>query len=741
VSEQSPALILQVAVPVPLPAPHFDYYPPADVEAAQLQVGMRVRVPFARREYVGVIVGIESQSNLAAHRIKAALAVLDDMPLLSAAQLVLLKWASRYYHYNLGQVIATALPSTLNQGKAAAVDCAPDAVWTVTAAGRTMDAEQLPKAQQRQGVLLAALQRSALGHTEDTLSLALSNPRRTLLALQRKGWVAQLPAQPTAATQAPLALNAAQELVVETVCEHAQQFYPCLVDGVTGSGKTEVYLQILQQLLVCGKQALVLVPEINLTPQTVVRFRERLPLPLVILHSGLAESARLHAWLAAREGQAAIIIGTRSAVWTPLANLAVIIIDEEHDPAYKQQEKFRYSARDVAVWRAHQAKVPIILGSATPSLESLYNAQQQRYHYFCLPERAGTAVHPSYRLIDMRQQPRHTPFSVPLQQAMQEHIAAGQQVLLFLNRRGYAPTFMCYGCGWIAQCQDCDAHLIYHDFSNELRCHHCGAVQSVPASCPTCQTADLHPVGHGTERLEEQLQALLPDARIVRVDSDTTRQREAMPQLLAQIHAGEADVLLGTQILAKGHHFPNVTLVGVINLDGGLFSVDFRAAERMAQTLVQVAGRAGRAAAPGLVLVQTHHPDHPLLQCLVQHGYNAFTQAALQERTQAQLPPFSRLALLRADALNLELAVQFLDRAKACAEALPQSSEVSFWGPVPAPMTKRGGRFRAQLLIQAEQRSALHHLLAHWLPQLSNQQKRQYAAVRWSLDIDPQDLM
>jgi primosomal protein N' (replication factor Y) len=388
------------------------------------------------------------------------------------------------------------------------------------------------------------------------------------------------------------------------------------------------------------------------------------------------------------------------------------------------------------VWRARQANIPILLGSATPSLESLHNAYQGRYQHFTLPERAGSALHPSFQLIDMRQQPRHSPFSPPLHAAMQAHIAAGQQVLIFFNRRGYAPTFMCYHCGWIALCSQCDAHLIYHDGIKTLRCHHCGAAQALPPHCPACQVADLHPVGHGTERLTEQLQALLPEARIVRIDSDTTRPRNAMTELLDQVQQGDVDVLLGTQILAKGHHFPNVTLVGVINTDGGLFSVDFRAPERMAQLVIQVAGRAGRVAAPGLVLVQTYHPEHPLLQRLLREGYPAFAQAALQEREQAQLPPYAHLALLRADAPELTAALKFLQQIKALALNLPTAERVSLWGPVAAPMTKRGGRYRAQLLLQANQRPPLHQFLQQWLPQFP----KSYT-VRWSLDVDPQDLM
>jgi primosomal protein N' (replication factor Y) (superfamily II helicase) len=730
--------ILQVAVPVPLFDRLFDYKPPPHTPIIQLQPGVRVRVPFGARECVGVIIAVKTHSEYP--DLKTAYECLDAIPLIPKYLLDMYLWASQYYCYPLGQLIAATLPPRMMAGASTQIELPPDVLWCLTSEGRQQANLSLPETQQRLEMLLKILQKTPIGHCEATLALALPNPRPTLRALQRRGWIAPLPTQSPTMIQPPLPLNSAQQLVVTTICNNAQQFYPCLLDGVTGSGKTEVYLQLLQYLLRDGRQALVLVPEINLTPQMVARFRQRLPFALVILHSQLPDQTRLHAWLAARDGQATVVIGTRSAVWTPLAKPALIVVDEEHDPAYKQQDSFRYSARDVAVWRARQANIPIILGSATPSLDSLYNTKQQRYHYFHLPERAGNALHPSYRLIDMRTQARRSPFSPELQKAIHHHLQEKQQVLLFYNRRGYAPTFMCYSCAWIADCPRCDAHLVYHDLMDELRCHHCNYVQNLPKYCPSCQSQALHPIGHGTERLEEQLQHLFPNARIARIDSDTTPSFHNMNELLTQIHAQEIDILLGTQMLAKGHHFPYVTLVGIINADSGLFSVDFRATERMAQLLIQVSGRAGREALPGLVLIQTYHPEHPLLQCLIREGYGAFAESALIERFNAELPPYFRLVLLRAEAKLLDKALDFLIRAKIIAEQSPNfNADIRLLGPVPAPMMKRQNRYRAQLLIQTQNRRLLPRFLHDWL--LLLQQNQKMSGIRWSLDVDPLDLM
>lgn len=545
--------------------------------------------------------------------------------------------------------------------------------------------------------------------------------------------IKKLPESKLIEKTSPLQLNSAQAKVVEQVNNNLEQFYPCLLDGVTGSGKTEVYLQIIQKVLEQGKQALVLVPEINLTPQIIQRFEQACAVPIAVWHSKLTAKQRLNTWLLAREGLVSIIIGTRSAVWIPLSNIGVFIVDEEHDLSYKQQDHFRYSARDVAIVRAQQAGVPILLGTATPSLDTLYNALQKRYEHFVLPERAGCAVHPSFHIVDMRQQGQG--LSSQLKSAIKQRLKKRQQVLLFINRRGYAPTLTCYNCGWVATCKHCDANLTYHNNNQRLNCHHCGASHLMYSQCPSCQYLKLSLLGQGTERIEENLEQEYPSARILRIDSDTTSRKNAMQELLNAIHNGEADILIGTQMLAKGHHFPKVTLVGVINIDSGLYGIDFRSTERMAQLLIQVAGRSGRANEAGQVLIQTHHPDNPLLTRLIRKGYNAFAQAALQERQQTEFPPYAHLALLRAEAKTLDLAMEFLSKAKAQAQT---NEQVQLLGPVTAPMEKRAAWYRTQLLLQATERKQLHAFLSQWLPRL---QALAGSKVRWSLDVDPQDLL
>jgi primosomal protein N' (replication factor Y) len=728
------SLILQVAVPKPLYR-HFDYLPPAGIEVSQLRPGIRVRVPFTTRTYVGMLLAVADSTTVPAEKLKAARKIIDSTPVLPEDSLNLLQWASRYYHHPIGEVISTALPLSLNRGQPASIKPQPGS-WKLTDEGRALQLDTLPKNARRQIAVLNLLQQHPQGLSQADIIDRLSDVKPTLRSLQKKGWITLQTVAPTPAIETPLQLNAAQTQVVNQVCSKLEQFYPCLLDGVTGSGKTEVYLQIIQKVLDKGRQAIVLVPEINLTPQMVNRFEKRFAVPIEVLHSKLNDSERLRTWLLARDGKAPIVIGTRSAVWTPLARPGVFIVDEEHDSSYKQQDHFRYSARDIAVVRAQRAQVPILLGSATPSLESLHNAQQQRYEHFILPERAGTAVHPTFHIVDMRQQSHQGALSRQLKKAITQRLAAHQQVLLFINRRGYAPILMCYNCGWVAYCQHCDARLTYHESDQRLLCHYCGATRALDTQCPNCQHPKLYLSGQGTERVKEQLQKAFPSARILRIDSDSTRRKNAMDTILECIRKGEADILVGTQMLAKGHHFPKVTLVGVIDIDGSLYGIDFRATERMAQLLVQVAGRAGRADEPGEVIIQTYHPDHPLLTRLIRQGYASFAQAALEERQQAQFPPYTRFALLRAEASSAKPAMDFLNQAKTQAQTL-NGDTVELWGPVPAPMEKRAGWYRAQLLLQAAQREGLHRLLFQWLPTLPSLTNK----VRWSLDVDPQDLL
>ncbi len=722
---------------MPLPT-FFDYLPPPGCDIAQLQPGIRLRVPFRNQKKVGVLFDIVDNSEIISSKLRMAQEILDTEPLLSPACLHLIRWASHYYQHPIGEVVETALPNLLNQGRSTHIQA--DILWQLTTNGLAIDIESLSSRNHLQIELLKLLKTYPQGLTKQAIKNQLPTTINSLRSMEKKGWVITRTLIPKMSEplvgikSSKLALNPAQQKVVEQVCENLNHFYPCLLDGVTGSGKTEVYLQIIAKVVEQRKQALILVPEINLTPQMITRFEKRFHSPIAILHSKLTDKERLLNWLQAKDGKALIIIGTRSAIWIPLKNPGIFIVDEEHDAAYKQQDALRYSARDMAVFRAHQANVPVILGSATPSLESFFNVQQGRYHHLLLPERAGVAIHPEFHIVDMRQQPKRI-LSQQLCSAIEQRLDQQQQVLLFINRRGYAPLWMCYECGWVAHCQHCDANLVYHDHDKRLQCHHCGANRSIEQHCPNCRQSSLKAYGQGTERIETQLHQQFPQATVLRVDGDTTRSKPAMASMLAKIHSGEAQILVGTQMLAKGHHFPSVTLVGVLNIDGGLYSVDFRASERVAQLLMQVAGRAGRANAPGEVIIQTYHPDHPLFTHLIQAGYTSFAHASLQERQQVQLPPYGYLALFSAEARQLSLALAFLnDFKQQILSLLPQTMQL--WGPVPAPMEKRKDKYRGQLLFQATQRKELHRLLTQCMPLIPKNPK-----IRWSLDVDPQDLL
>lgn len=728
--------ILRVAVPSPL---HrlFDYLPSRD-GATALEPGMRVQVPFGRGRSIGVLIEIARNTDFDPAKLKRVQTVLDATPILPDDILAMARWAADYYHHPLGEVLAGCLPVLLRRGQA--LQPRGETVWRLTEAGRTADPKEFARAPQ-QARALSFLAEHPAGVNRAQLEAA-SIGAHVLRALLMRDWIergARAPAQ-TAATKVAAdahELNPAQTAAVAAIRAASDHYQAFLLDGVTGSGKTEVYLQAIADCILQGKQALVVVPEIGLTPQLIERFQQRLGYTPALLHSALNESERLNAWLAARSGAAQVIIGTRSAAWVPLARPGLFIVDEEHDPSLKQQEGFRYSARDLLVWRAHRDGVPIVLGSATPALESLHNAQQGRYRHLSLPERAGAANAPRLHLLDIRNQKLDEGLSPMLLAQMRAHLHRDGQVLLFLNRRGFAPTLLCHACGWVAECRRCDAHLTLHQQHNHLRCHHCGSQQPVPLQCPNCGGADLRPLGTGTERIERALERHFPAVPFVRIDRDSTRRKGRLEELLAQAASGRARILLGTQMLAKGHHFPGVTLVGILEADQGLFSADFRAGERLAQQVIQVAGRSGRAERAGEVLIQTHHPEHPLLQQLVQAGYPAFAQAALTERQAAGLPPFSNLALLRAEATDARAPERFLSEARDAADAR-LINQLEFWGPVPSPMERRAGRFRAQLLLVARDRKRLHRLLSDWVPRLG--ELKSARKVRWSLDVDPIDL-
>jgi primosomal protein N' (replication factor Y) len=542
----------------------------------------------------------------------------------------------------------------------------------------------------------------------------------------------------TPSPEPPLDLNHEQTQAVGAVCAALGGFTPFLLEGVTGSGKTEVYLRVIEEVVKRGRQALILVPEIGLTAQTITRFQARFTEPLAVFHSGLTDRERLNAWLSARDGLAPIVIGTRSAVWTPLKNPGVIIVDEEHDLSYKQQDGFRYSARDVAVMRAQREAIPLILGSATPSLESIHNVDLRRYQHLKLPQRTGIAGDPHIQLLDLRGAALQDGLADPLIRLIATRIERKEQVLLFLNRRGYAPILLCHQCGWTAGCARCDARLTYHQAADLLRCHHCGAECPSESTCPECGSRELLRMGSGTERVAESITRLFPNAHMLRIDRDTTRRKGSLEKMFSSILSGEADILVGTQMLSKGHHFPKVTLAAIIDADSRLHGVDFRAGERLSQLLIQVAGRAGRADEPGTVVIQTHCPEHPLLQTLIHQGYARFAQSTLAERKAAGLPPYHSLALLRAEAPSQAEPKHFLEEASEMAQSLKHQG-LEVLGPVTAPMERRAGRYRWQLLLEAPQRQILQKLLAIWIPRLEGLKSAR--RVRWSIDVDPQEMI
>ncbi|MDR9499891.1 MAG: primosomal protein N' [Hydrogenovibrio sp.] len=750
--------IVKVAVPGPFLSP-MDYDLPADLSPQTLQPGMRVRVPFRAKSQVGLVMALVDHSDVPEHKRKAVEAVLDEQPLLSSTDQQFWQWLSHYYHQPIGEVVATALPKRLRQGEAATP--AGTTAWRLTQAGQAAEADISPRAHQQTALWQQLKKAESNPVTAQALNQVLTNWRPALKRFEKQGWVetvqvsclaGQRPA--TRPHQTNPILNPEQQAAVDQVDRVAQsgEFGAFLLEGVTGSGKTEAYLGMIERVIERGRQALVLVPEIGLTPQTVARFEAYLGQPVAVMHSGLNDSERHCAWSAVRQGDVAVLLGTRSALFTPFQNLGLCILDEEHDLSFKQQDGVRYSARDALVRRAHLEQVPVVLGSATPSLESLRNADLGRYQSLHLTQRAAGASMPALRLLDVRGAAETAGVSDALMTAMEAHLNAGHQVLLFLNRRGFAPVMMCHDCGWQAQCADCDANMTWHAASRLLKCHHCNAQSPPPPACPNCGSVHFARIGQGTEQLEAAMRERFPDKSLLRIDRDTTRLKGQMQKLTDQARAGDADILIGTQMLAKGHHFPKVTLVGMIDLDQGLFSCDYRAAERMAQLVIQVAGRAGRGEQAGEVLIQTHHPQHPLLTRLVERGYGPFAEAALREREAADLPPFSHQILIRAESVEAGAAETFLKAVKNglnSARMPKQPSETGafewpdqrLWaaGPVVAPMMRRQKRWRYQLLLQGDHRGRLHS----WLAQVESQFYSHPLArkVRWSIDVDPQEMV
>jgi len=735
--------VLRIAIPTPLRR-SFDYLPPPGTDIAQLQPGVRLRVPFGRNEVIGVLLELRAESELGHNRLKQAKQLLDAAPLLTAELMDLLTWGSRYYQHPVGEVMALALPALLRKGGEARVRGVVR--WQLSDEGRALDPHSLRRAPRQVSLMLQLQNAGQQSLGEGELAQDGETWRPVMARLLEKGWVQKitgpcLPLPNPDTHQRPLVLNPGQQHAFDTVNKAWGRYETFLLDGITGSGKTEVYLRLIEQALTNKQQTLLLVPEIGLTPQLLARFRQRLATPIAVLHSGLSDQERLCAWLAAARGEAGVVIGTRSALFTPLANPGLFIIDEEHDLSYKQQDGFRYSARDLTLKRARQLAVPVLLGSATPALESLLNCQRQRYTRLHLDQRAGNARPPTLQLLDVRGQKMQHGLSAQLIHSMQQHLQQGNQVMVFINRRGFAPVLMCHQCGWHARCDRCDAHMTIHQQARRQRCHHCGSERPLPTQCPECGHDELLHMGYGTERVEQALTERFPDFPVLRIDRDTTRRKGAMQAMLEQIQQGEACILVGTQMLAKGHHFPGLTLVALLDSDYGLFSADFRAAERLGQLVLQVAGRAGREGQQGEVLLQTHHPDSPLLQTLLRQDYGRFAQNLLQEREITRLPPFSHFALLRAEAVDPQLPMQFLQQAHAQATTwLTNASlkDIEIYRPLPAPMERRAGRSRAQLLLQARDRGALQKLLEPWLQHLETLKSAR--KVRWSIDVDPLEM-
>jgi primosomal protein N' (replication factor Y) len=719
--------VLKIALPLPL-WQFYDYLP---AEGGPVPVaGARVIVPFGARQLAGVVVEVAPGSELPRAKLARVSGSPDGVsPVFTTELLELLGWCWRYYKHAPGEVYFNALPPLLR--KPGGVIPPLPMQYRLTTAGeqRLMQPPGRLKAQLK---MLEQISRGPV--TEPQLRAFGSAWKKVLGKLLALDWVCSEP--PAPAGLHPVAgppLLDEQRRAVAGITASLGAFRCHLLDGITGSGKTEVYLQVLEQVLARGGQALLLVPEIGLTPQLVSRFSRRLGFAPVVTHSGLSEGQRLQAWAMAKSGLARLVIGTRSALFLPLPELQLIILDEEHDASFKQQDGFRYSSRDVAVKRAAGLGVPVVLGTATPSLETYNNAHAGRYAWHRLRKRATGAAEPRWRVLDLIQQTMHGGVSATAMQAIARTLAAGEQALIFLNRRGYAPVILCHECGWHAACPHCDANLTWHRHSRRLVCHHCDCVSPVPVMCPACGADALQSAGEGTEQLEQVLGERFPGVPLLRFDRDAVRKKGEFHRLSEQVKAGEPCLLVGTQMLAKGHHFPQVTLVVIVNLDQALYSADFRALERMGQLMLQVAGRAGRDQLPGEVILQTHYPRHESVATLLKSGYEAFAADLCRDRQAAALPPFTYQALLRSDAVNKDDVRNFLQQARRC---FP-TGEAGIYGPFPAMMERRGGRTRWYLLVQAHGRAELHRQLDDWVPRI--QQLPLARKVRWVVDVDPQD--
>ena len=726
--------IVRVALAVPLPR-FFDYLYPPDLTPI---VGGRVLVPFGSQKRVGIVVDLPASSDVAKEKLKPIIDVLDAESLFNSTTWDWLAWSANYYRAALGDVLFQALPVKLRNGESAVKN--DRTFWRITDLGKqALESGELKRAKKQiEALNLLLTQDLEKGNNEISSAIwsALKGKdyvEEIIVTTEQKSWQQALGDNPLVNLDNRFILNKQQALAFSQLL-FQEGFNVWLLEGVTGSGKTEIYLQYIEEVLKKGKQVLVLVPEIGLTPQTVRRFQARFNVEIDVLHSNLNDTQRLNVWERARTGQSAIVIGTRSALFTQFSDLGLIILDEEHDGSFKQQDGWRYHARDLGIVLAQKLNIPILLGSATPSLESVNNVQNGKYHHLVLSKRAGNATALRQFVIDLKHQRIQNGLSEPLLKRMQEHLEKGNQVLLFLNRRGFAPVLLCHECGWIDECHHCEKPYTYHQHQRVLRCHHCGAQKTVPMQCGHCGSTHLVTTGLGTEQLEETLKARFPQYNIARIDRDSTARKGKLEGYLEDIQQGKSQILIGTQMLAKGHHFPNVTLVALVNVDNALFSLDFRAEERLAQLYVQVAGRSGRAEKQGEVVLQTHYPDHPLLTTLLEKGYQAFAEETLKLRHNMGLPPFSFQALFKAQCRHSEEAENALSQlASFFYEQKIEGLQVL--GPIPAPFSKKAGQYRWQLLLQHASRKQLQAALSRYSPELIKSSQ-----VRLILDVDPLDL-
>ncbi len=732
----SPSVLI-VALPIPL-YQRFEYLPEKDVGIQHYKIGTRVRVQFGARKLIGLIVDKATTSSLPVKKLKHISESLDDEPIFDTNLLSLLFWAADYYQQPIGEVLFTALPAVLRKGKL--ITPATNTLYKLCS-DQNLDKELSRAPKQR--IIAELLRTQPQGLNADELSEIIPGWHSAMNALLNKNFVEKIHQEHATKiitsniTTDELQLNTEQQQAYLTLSTKLDHFNCCLLDGITGSGKTEVYLALAKDVLKNGKQVLFLVPEIGLTPQLLQRIETRLAEKVHLMHSGLNDSQRAQTWLATKTKQANIIVGTRSAIFLPFPNLGLIVIDEEHDLSFKQHEGFLYNARDIAVYRANQLKIPILLGTATPSFETQHNVNNQRYQRLMLSKRAKDSSIPDVKLVDMRSKASSDGLSNELIQAMQTELEKKNQILLFLNRRGYAPTILCQECAWIAECSRCDARMTFYKNRNILKCHHCLKEEKVPAACPTCNSDKFLWLGEGTQRIETKLKEIFTGIEITRIDRDSTRKKDALEEKLQEIHAGKYQIIIGTQMLSKGHDFPNVTLVGILNVDHGLFSTDFRATERLAQLLIQVSGRAGRSTKKGKVLLQTYLPEHPLLNLLLAKGYSAFSKEALKIREECAFPPYTFMLLIRARANNMGLTQSFLQNVKSILTKNTLQG-ITIYGPIPALMERKAGMYQSQLIIFAKHRKSIQQNLSEWTVAITALPLAK--RVRWDIEVDPLEM-